>query len=99
MRKGEKIDPHIHDVGPHAYLGGHICIQCTDTFTGYINPVNQINEPETFKSKNEVGKITLFQNCIPHYTSVHEDDKKERITIAFDLLTVDLKNENILKLY
>ena len=46
--------------------------------------MNQINDPETYKSKNEVGKITLFQNCIPHYTDIHQDEK-ERITIAFDL--------------
>ena len=84
MRKGQQIKPHIHDVSPTCYLGGHVCVQSKNTHTCYINPVNQINDPDTYKSKNEVGKITLFQNCIPHYTDIHQDEK-ERITIAFDL--------------
>jgi len=84
MRKGEKIQPHMHDVKPDTYLGGHICVQCNNTSTHYINPINQINEPEIYSSKNEVGKITLFQNNIPHFTDLHNSDN-ERITIAFDL--------------
>jgi hypothetical protein len=84
MRQGQKINPHIHDVTPYSYLGGHICVQVKNTNTYYINPVNQINDPEIYSSKNEVGKITLFQNCVPHYTDIHKD-VKERITIAFDL--------------
>lgn len=95
MRKGQKIKPHIHDVSPTCYLGGHICVQSKDTHTYYINPVNQINDPETYKSKNEVGKITLFQNCVPHYTDIHQD-KKERITIAFDLNYIKGHNNEIL---
>ena len=84
MRKGEQIKPHIHAVIPDSYLGGHICVKCSNTSTIYINPVNQINEPEIYSSKNEVGKITLFQECIPHYTDIHNGEE-ERITIAFDL--------------
>lgn len=84
MKKGEKIQPHIHGVTPDTYLGGHVCIQCDNTSTYYINPINQINEPEIFSSKNEIGKITLFQNNIPHFTDLHNSDD-ERITIAFDL--------------
>ena len=87
MRKGEQIKPHIHGVKPTTYLGGHICVKCDGTSTHYINPINQINDPLTYESKNEVGKITLFQNNIPHYTDMHDSDK-ERITIAFDLHTV-----------
>lgn len=87
MRKGEKIKPHIHSIDPTTYLGGHICVQCDDTSTYYLNPINQINDPLTYKSTNEVGKITLFQNNIPHYTDMHYSDK-ERVTIAFDLHTV-----------
>ena len=63
-------------------------VQCSNTSTIYINPVNQINDPEEYISINEVGKITLFQNCIPHYTTKHEDDT-ERISIAFDLFVHD----------
>jgi len=91
MKKGESIKPHIHGVHPRTYLGGHICVQCKDTSTYYINPINQINEPMTHKSKNEVGKITLFQNNIPHYTDIHNSDE-ERITIAFDLHRFISKN-------
>jgi len=84
MEKGKKISPHLHSVDPDCYLGGHICIQVNNTSTYYINPINQINDPEIYQSKNEIGKITLFQNNIPHFTNEHEDDI-ERITIAFDL--------------
>jgi len=97
MRKGEKIAPHIHSAKPDCYLGGHVMVQCSNTSTIYINPVNQINDPEEYISINEVGKITLFQNCIPHYTTKHEDDT-ERISIAFDLLVHDNNgNKNLIK--
>jgi hypothetical protein len=94
MRKGEQIKPHLHGVLPTSYLGGHICVQCDDTSTHYINPINQINEPLTYNSKNEVGKITLFQNNIPHYTDIHNTEK-ERITIAFDLHTTMLHSNHV----
>lgn len=84
MRNGEQIKPHIHDISNQSYLGGHICVQCDNTSTNYINPVNQLNDPEIYKSRNEVGKISLFQSCIPHYTDIHNSNI-ERITIAFDL--------------
>jgi hypothetical protein len=101
MRKGEQIKPHIHGTNEDTYLGGHICVQCKNTNTNYINPVNQINEPEIYKSKNLTGKISLFQNCIPHYTDMH-NGKEERITIAFDLHVnenVLKENKNLLQLY
>ncbi len=94
MRKGEKIKPHIHGITPTTYLGGHICVQCDGTSTHYLNPINQINDPFKYSSKNEVGKITLFQNSIPHYTDVHNSNK-ERITIAFDLHTFMLDKIHI----
>ena len=97
MKKGEKINPHLHDISPNCYLGGHICIQCNDTSTYYLNPLDQINEPSTFKSKNEVGKITLFQQYITHYTDVHKSNK-ERITIAFDLTIKKPTTDNYLRL-
>ena len=96
MREGEQIKPHIHSTLPTSYLGGHICVKCNNTSTHYINPINQINDPEKYSSKNEVGKITLFQNCIPHYTDIN--DKEERITIAFDL-EISKGPENEIQLY
>lgn len=93
MNKGQKILTHLHDVTPTCYLGGHITVQCDDTYTGYTHPAlvplldeNTDNNSFVHKSKNIVGKITLFPNYIPHFTSVHQGNKK-RITIAFDLLT------------
>jgi len=85
LRKDQEIKPHIHGITPFSYLGGHVSIQCKDTSTVYINPVNQLNDPEIFDSPNAIGKFTIFQNCIPHYTTVHVADQ-ERITIAFDLI-------------
>ena len=84
MRKGEQIKTHLHDIGPNCYLGGHICVQCDDTSTHYINPINQINDPMLYSSKNEVGKMTIFPNNVPHYTDIHNSDS-ERITLAFDI--------------
>jgi hypothetical protein len=92
MEKGQKINPHIHGFNSDTYLGGHFCVQTKDTSTYYINPVNQINEPETYQSQNKTGKLTLFQNCIPHYTDENKSNLK-RITIAFDLgLVNSIKN-------
>jgi len=84
LRKGESVQAHIHDVSPDAYLEGNIPIQCDDTSTFYINPINQINDPEIAETKNEVGLLTLFPSVIPHYTNKHTSSK-ERITIAFGL--------------
>ena len=97
MRKGEQIKPHLHDIGSYCYLGGHICVQCDDTSTHYINPINQINDPMTYSSKNDVGKMTIFPDNVPHYTDIHNSDN-ERITIAFDLLTENPHKDNYLKL-
>jgi len=96
MRKGEQIKAHIHNTEADTYLGGHVCIQCEDTSTIYMNPVNQLNDPETYSSKNQVGKLTLFQSNLPHYTDIHNFDK-ERITIAFDL-SLNKKCDNYLQL-
>jgi hypothetical protein len=85
MRDGEQIKIHLHNVSPYAYLGGHVCVQCTETSTFYVNPINQINEPYSYESPNVAGKLTFFQHNIPHYTSKHHGDL-ERITIAFDLM-------------
>ena len=97
MRNGDQIKPHLHNIGPTCYLGGHICVQCDDTSTYYINPINQINDPMTFESKNRVGKISIFPNNIPHYTDIQKSDK-ERITIAFDLMIENPNKDNYVRL-
>ena len=85
MRKGEHIKPHLHGINAYCYLGGLIVVQADNTNTNYINPVNQVNEPEIHESPNKTGKICLFPSYIPHYTDVHPS-AKPRITIAFDLV-------------
>ena len=98
MKKGQKVLPHFHDLGPFCYLGGHITVQCDDTYTGYMHPANQLNHPYVYESKNKVGKITLFPNHIPHFTNIHNGDK-ERVTIAFDLTTQNIaKNDNYVRI-
>lgn len=94
MRKGQQIKTHLHNVDQTCYLGGHICVACEQSSTFYINPVNTINDPEIFEIENKVGQITLFSNCIPHYTSKHEGNS-ERITMAFDLNVVNKGNKSI----
>ena len=89
MKKNEYIKPHAHGWDQDTYLGGHFCVQCNNTSTYYINPINQLSETATYKSKNVMGKLTLFQNFIPHYTDLHKGNKK-RITIAFDLCIVPI---------
>jgi hypothetical protein len=85
LRHGEEMKPHIHATHKYTYLGGHITVQSENTSTMYINPINQINNPETYESINTVGKLTIFQNNIPHYTTKHLG-KRERISIAFDII-------------
>ena len=85
LRDGQDIKPHIHSTHKYCYLGGHITVQCNDTSTVYINPINTLNDPQQYFSKNVVGQFTIFQNNIPHYTTPHHGDK-ERISIAFDII-------------
>ena len=97
MKNNTSIAKHLHNVTPYCYLSGNICVSCDDTSTIYINPINQINDPVTYESKNETGKIILFQSNIPHYTTVHKSEK-ERITIAFDIMLHKRNLKNLVKL-
>jgi hypothetical protein len=90
MRKGEQIKQHQHWKSPYTYLGGHVCVQQSNTSTNYVNPYT--NEP--YASENSSGKLTLFPNWVEHYTDIHMGDK-ERITIAFDLITQTVFDEDI----
>jgi hypothetical protein len=85
MRKGQKIEPHIHGLTEWTYLGGHITVACDGTYTNYMNPLDQLQGKDQYYSENRVGQLTFFQNNIPHYTTIHQADT-ERITIAFDIL-------------
>ena len=99
MRKGQQIKPHVHDTSNNCLLGGHICVDVDNTSTHYINPFKYFsgNNQETYSSKNEVGKITLFSDNIPHYTD--KVISKDRVTIAFDIINGNQKhNHNYIKL-
>jgi len=82
---GQSIAAHTHNAGPYCYLSGHVSVQCTGTSTIYLHPLNTLNRVIIHDSPNEVGKLSLFQQSIPHYTTPHTT-YEPRITIAFDLL-------------
>ena len=89
MRKGEKIQKHIHGNNNYGYLGGHICVYTKDTNTYYSNPYNR----ENFVSKNFDGKLTFFPDYLAHYTDEVKNDL--RITVAFDMITEQAWKEDI----
>jgi hypothetical protein len=85
LRDGQEIKQHIHASHPLTWLGGHITIACDNTSTFYVNPLMRAEGDQVYESKNAVGKITFFQNNIPHYTNTHTGNT-ERISIAFDII-------------
>ena len=87
MRKGESISEHIHASHENTWLGGHVTISCDNTSTFYKAPV-RLTEDQVYESKNIPGKLTLFPDCIPHWTNQHDGDH-ERISVAFDIITND----------
>lgn len=100
LRTGESIKPHIHATHEYTYLGGHICIKCDKTSTMYMNPLDQLSNAPPWESKNEVGKLTIFPDYLPHFTTIN-NSLEERITIAFDLKlemdsTIDNDNNKVL---
>jgi hypothetical protein len=85
LRKNEEIKKHIHSSHNMTWLGGHFMISCDNTSTFYENPMQVADEPQIYESKNKIGKLTFFQNNLPHYTNKHLSDS-ERISIAFDII-------------
>lgn len=88
MRFGQKIKKHTHNNDPDCYLSSHFTIQCYNTSTCYINPMNM----QMIEEENKVGQISIFPSYIPHYTTRHLSFKP-RITIAMDIHT---DNKNLL---
>ena len=110
MRKGDRIEKHLHGYSPQSYLSGHFCVCTDDTRTVYVNPyehqseaflLNEVeNIPKSDKSEmilhkvhgsqkmyaalNSPGKLTLFPNYVPHFTTTYNGDDV-RITLAFEL--------------
>jgi hypothetical protein len=85
MRSGESINKHIHASHPLTWLGGHLTIACENTSTFYTNPMFTQDGPQVYESVNKEGKLTIFQNNLPHHTNTHLGSK-ERISIAFDII-------------
>ena len=86
LRKGERIKKHWHSVHQHTYLGGHLTVAAVGTKTIYEHPYDNIGR--NYEAENVPGKLTLFPNYLPHYTTVNQQDSP-RITIAFDLTQLD----------
>jgi hypothetical protein len=94
MRSGEKIKRHIHSdpESSYNYLSAHITVTNSDTHTNYFNPITN----EEWKEKNYSGKLTIFPSYISHSTdSVPEDDPRNRITLAFDMITEEGYHKDI----
>jgi len=100
MRKGDRIKKHVHGYGAKTYLSGHFTVSCEDTKTVYVNPYEHWDEEfimrdmikydyhhseKVYAPDNVVGKITLFPNYVPHFTTEHTGDDL-RITVAFDII-------------
>lgn len=84
LRKNQKIKQHYHSIHPHTYLGGHLAVSCSETSTVYVNPIAGKTAGGEYFSENVPGKLTLFPNYIPHYTTQHKEEEP-RITVAFDI--------------
>ena len=111
MRKGDRIEKHLHGYSPQSYISGHFCV-CTDnTRTVYVNPYEHQSEDilceevenipkgddksrmivhkshgsqKMYAALNSPGKLTLFPNYVPHFTTTYRGDDV-RITLAFEL--------------
>lgn len=97
LKKNEKINIHSHCHDGDCYLGGHYCVEVNDTKTIYVNPITvPDNDPLVYESNNVNGKLTIFSNFVPHYTTINKHIK-ERITLAFDI-SLKKTNENQLEI-
>ena len=85
IRFGQKMKPHIRAVHPYSYLSGDFIVQSHKDSYGFINPVNQINDPEIISGESEVGLISLFPSYVPSYTTRHWS-LIPQIIISFDVI-------------
>tara|TARA_B100001250_G_C19545338_1_gene676525 strand:- start:71 stop:742 length:672 start_codon:yes stop_codon:yes gene_type:complete len=98
MKKGDRVENHNHGFRSDSYLSGNFIVSCNNTKTVYNNPFQQYvkenkllrmveedeDDPTYYASKNTEGKLTLFPNYIPHFTTEHRS-YSYRITLAFEL--------------
>ena len=95
MKKGGKIEPHIHD---HGWLSGSIYINVppkSNTNSGnlVVSLIEKENKTidkhidETSKIIDvETGSLCLFPASLFHYTIPFKSDE-ERIVLAFDVMS------------
>ena len=95
LRWGQRINPHLHAIGPDAYLSGHFNVQTGDTSTCYMSPINHLTCVNIVDYPNIPGEMILFPSYIHHYTTRHYSFKP-RITVAFDLKLYKAYNTSIL---
>ena len=75
-----------------AYISGNLCVQTENTNTYFQSP---ILDKRNISVKNNNTEVVMFPSYIDHWA----DDNKSfepRITIAFDLITKDLYDKNLM---
>jgi hypothetical protein len=83
--KDDFIGLHVHNVSSYSYLSAHITIQGQDTSTIYLNPINARKKSVIHECQNSVGKLSLFQQHIPHFTTPNQSTEP-RISVGIDFL-------------
>jgi hypothetical protein len=89
VHNGQAITEHIHGNQADTYLSGNIHLDNYPTHTYYRTPYDTTT-PIPFK--NIKGGLTIFPGYVPHFTDPYESNGQPRVSIAFDLWTVDTYN-------
>ena len=97
LRYGEEIKPHLHNVDSDCYLSANFTVKGNDTSTFYLNPINQIQDPQIMINENKPGNFTIFPSNIPHYTNVYQGNE-ERISIGIDIMPYKKDNRPLLEM-
>jgi hypothetical protein len=85
LNETEEIKIHNHATHEYSFLSGNFCVRANNTHTVYVDPINYFGSKQSVISDNQAGMLNIFQSCVPHFTTPN-NDKLERITIAFDII-------------
>ena len=88
MRKGDKINPHIHmdeDISTVHALSGHLCVKVDGTTNTYYDGESICNEK---------GQMIFFPSTMIHWTNSYLGDS-QRITVAFDIYSEEWFNYDV----
>ena len=90
MRKGDRIEPHIHMpceyyISPIHVLSGHLCVKVDGSTNTYYDgtPVCNAN-----------SQMVFFPSTMIHWTDTYLGDA-ERITVAFDIYSEEWYNSDV----